>query len=228
MPKIKSDHVRIRKGDVDEMIDFQIFYRTGFGFYAQLPTTLEEAFDSLTEKEQQGLFLIKEYPRKWKLTGPHKKLVYADTEDDLKKRMTKALEHLFSLTVKRDPVIVLWYENRNENDDDDDDQRDPNELKSVGLELKAKFCNRITTASGEPKYYSEYEAEWFGEMQKRRDEVYISRHDPPVIIPDTPENRQFVQELHKAIKELVKKLESFTKTPASVLKAIESRQKLLS
>lgn len=232
MPRISTKHLKIRNGDIDESLEIQVNYSTDLGFYAEIPEKLTESFDQMDDdviKRRNG---YRKYNRKYATRNePHKRVVTGTTEDGLVKNMTDMLTHLMKQTMVKEPVIIITFQSDDREGDrhKDKEELDPNNLEEIGLGFSAKYCHRVTTGTGKPKYYQYSEDEWQGRKRTIREEVHVDQHwnSDDRVIPDTPDNRAFLEDLHRALRALVGKMRAFTKTPESVQKMIQDRQKLL-
>lgn len=232
MAKISNKTMTIRNGDVDELIQYRTFYTAGYGFWAELPGTVAETFDQLDDKEREQLFGDKRYARKYAASNePHKRVVYGDTEVELDTRMKAMVTHLLTLSVIKEPVIIITFDGDDKEAErrKDREPKDPNHLGEVSLSLELKYCHRVTTSTGTAKFYEYREQDWHGEKEIVRHSVHVNTNwrSDDRIIADTPENRQFLEQLHTALGTLVKKLKQFTATPEDIQKVIDARQKLL-
>jgi hypothetical protein len=253
MPKIGNKRERIKEADIDEVLEFTAHYNSELGFYAQLPMKLIENFDALTDEELKQFSARRKYARKWSHSDePHQRIVTASTEDKLVAAMKILVLHLLRLTLVKVPVIVVEFENQGgreantfyntkepkrpgheDEDDDDDEDEDPDEkdfnvLPKVGLTFEVTYCFRVSTRGTKDKFYKYSNYDAFGDKREKREEVHVSSwRSNDIVIPDTPENRQFIEELHHALHLLVHKFKLFTATADDMLKVIEARQKLL-
>jgi hypothetical protein len=234
MAKISKKTERLRDGEIDQHIEFTVFYNSDIGFYAEVPGDYGENFDQLDDEQLKKLAGQKKYGRKYASADePHKRIVVATTEDELVEAMKTMVLHLIKMTLAKVPVILIEFEDKSEHADSmyqvvkrqrrgmGDDYRDPNELPTVGLEFSATYCFQVSASGGKDRFYKYDE-------HKRRTEVHLGWREKKTMIPDTPENRLFIEELHKALYTLVTKMREFTATPEDMLKLIDSRQKLLS
>lgn len=225
MPKISKKTLQIREGDLNENFEFTVNYNTANGFYAEIPAKLNEQFDQLEDQELKDLGAFKQYRYKYNRNGEHKNLVSGESETAVVANMRKIAVRLLTMAMEKVPVIIVYFSNENDRHHNDTDMK----LPKVGLHLSACYCFKVSTGPDSAKYYTYKEREWFGETRTDRSEVYVGRNRGDVtIIPDTPENRQFIEDLHKALALLVTKLEQFTGTSEAMLNMITNRQKLLS
>lgn len=225
MPRISTKSLRIQEGDLDERIEIIVYYHTDWGFYAQIPEHLNEAFDQLNDKELKALKASRKYNRRHAMsTEPHKRIVSSPTEDGIVQAMEKLAKKLLTTQVEKIPVIIVTFENKTS-----EEEADRINLPNVGMVLEVTYCFQVSTGGSKPKYYTYEERDWMGEKETVRSEVSLNGwYEKNVVIPDTPDNRKFVEDLHAALKILVNKMVEFTATPENMLKLIDSRQKLLS
>lgn len=226
MPKISKKTLQIREGDINESFEFTVNYNSANGFYAEIPARFNEQFDQLDEDERKTLGVWKQYKHKYhQQGGEHKNLVSGESETAVVTNMRAVAVRLLTMALEKVPVIIVYFSNENDRHHNDTDMK----LPKVGLHLSACYCFKVSTGPDSAKYYTYKEREWFGETRTDRSEVYVGRNRGDVtIIPDTPENRQFIEDLHKALALLVTKLEQFTGTSEAMLNMITNRQKLLS
>lgn len=226
MPRISTSNLKIRAGDIDQNIQLVVFYTSDYGFYAAIPDELGDKFDQLTEDQMKEYNAARKYKTKYPQTDdPHQKVVKADTEGGVEVAMKKLVTFMLQLSMKKEAVIIIEFDG----DIDTDHADDPNELPQVKLEFSATYCFKVSTATGKDRYYKYTEKPWGNEIETFRTEVYLNDwRENHVIIPDTKENRAFLEDLHKALKLLYTKMKEFTATSEDVLALISKQQKLLS
>lgn len=232
MAKISNKTINIRHDDLDEVIEIQVFYSSGYGFWAQVPSSVVEAFDQLDkETDLPKWFGDRRYARKYSTQHePHKRVVYGTSEDEVVSRMKALVTHLLGVTAVKEAVIIVTFEESDYEGDRKKDREDPDpsKLGEVSLTLSLQYCYRVTTSSGKEKFYVYTEQEWHGENETVRREIHTGNwRSKDIIIPDTADNRAFLEELHKALRILVKKMKQFTASPDDMLKMIQARQNLL-
>lgn len=233
MAKISKKTVRLRDGEIDQHLEFTVLYNSEMGFWAEVPADYSENFDQLDEEQLSSFGGKKKYDRKY-MSGdhPHKRIVTAGTEDNVVKAMQTLVLHLIKMTIAKVPVILIDFENRSEYADpmykvikDTRGRRekpDPNELPAVGLEFSATYCFQVSASGGKDRFYK------YDEHGRRSEVSQGNWREKHTIIPDTPANRQFIEDLHKALYTLTEKMKEFTDTSDGMIKLIDSRQKLLS
>jgi hypothetical protein len=221
MPKVSNQRVHIYTDEHDTFFNYSINYDSKTqSFYANIPAQFENAFKDLSD-EQLEAFGGRE--KRERGSWAQKPVIMRATEDEVKTSMAKALKMFMTIDIKKEPVIVIFYANNN-------DQNGSESLPNIGLELKAEYCHRVTACGGLPKFWKYRESEFLDEMRTTRQEIDMEgwRNQKNVVIPDTPENRAFVEKLHKTLKILAEKLGKFTNSPEILLDAISKNQKLLS
>lgn len=228
MPKISNKAIRVKHDDLDESVNFTIYYNQESSFWAEIPANLNEKFDQLQKDDLVKLSAERAYKYKHQHNGPYKRIVTSESEAGVVNAMTALVNQLLTLLIEKEPVIIVRFENNNQFERHHDPNPDQRELKKVGLALSATYCFKVSTGGTQAKYYKYDERDWFGEMKTTRTEVHIHSRNEAIVIPDTPGNRQFIEDLHAALGALVKKLEEFTATSEDMLALISKQQKLLS
>lgn len=226
MPKISKKSMKIDQGDLSEYIEFNIHYNGELGFYAEIPAHLNEQFDQLTDEELKGFSATRKKKYKYQKSNEDKNVIVSETENGVVQAMRPLVEKLCTMAVTKEAVIIVKF-NKQDRDSvwrDDDAKGD---LQLVGMDLSAVFCFRVTTGGKNPKFYKYSKRKNFdGEMVTDRREVNLYKHEG-IVIPDTPENKKFITDLHGALRTLVGKMVEFTKTSDALLGLIASQQKLI-
>jgi len=221
MPKISSQQVTVEIDGIRQAFGFQVLYDQDFRFYAAIPPAFEDQFDQLTKLDQIKFSTAIKYQYKYE-RGNQTRIVKSDTEDGLVESMKKLLSRLVSLTLTKEQVIIISFEDESAYHTDEEDR---NELPRIGLSLSATYCTRISSPGAEPQHWKIKQTRWMGEQRTIRSSVFATKNQ--IIIPDTPENRKFIEDLHGALGALLVKFKEFTASPESVLSFIAGSQKLL-
>jgi hypothetical protein len=225
MPKISEKHIKINTGDAEDMIKFVVNYNQENKFYTILPERFNEQFDQLTDKELTEFSAHKDKKWKYSENSPFKRIISATSEDGVVENVRKICAKLLAMAVVKEPVIIVRFEFCT---DHSHREKDETELEKIGVDLSATYCFKVTTGGDNAKFYKYETRDWFGEQKTTRSEVHLHRQTDAVVIPDTPENRQFIVDLHAALGLLIGKLKAFTADAETMTKMIADRQKLLS
>lgn len=218
--------MKIDPGDLSEFIEFDIHYKGELGFYAEIPPHLNEQFDQLTDEELKGFSATRKKKFKYQKSDDDKNVVVSETEAGVMQAMRPLVERLCTMAVIKEAVIIVKF-NKQDRDSVWRDDGEKGDLQLVGMDLSAIFCFRVTTGGKNPKFYkySRYKSV-SGEMRPNRQEVSLYNNEG-IVIPDTPENKKFITDLHAALRILVGKMVKFTKTPDAFLGLIASQQKVI-
>lgn len=222
MPKISTHSMWIDIEGNRQLFSVQVFYDQDFKFYVIVPAEYHEGFDQLNEKDRVKFSTDIKYQYRWQ-RGKQTRIVKADTEDGAVESMKKLLSRLVSLSITKEQVIMITFED--ESHPDHYGNTYGTDLPRVGLSLEATYCTKVSSPGADPKFYKYRQDTFRGETSTVRSEV--GRHAEDLVIPDTPENRKFIEDLHSALGVLLGKFKEFTATPESILDFIGKRQILL-
>ena len=231
MPKICKRYVKIQEGDVKYTFDFTIFYSSKLGFYTEVPPGFDAQFEMLTDEQLKEFSAKKEFKYKYAQSGEHKKLVRGKSEDGVEMALKNLLTYLLTADVKREPVIIVEFEPGDKPDEVDEEDKDlkTNELHKLSLTFGVKYCEKVQAANQAPRYFHETESRVWKTTHTHRNEIDVDgwNSDRLLIMPDTPENRQFVEEMHGALGLLIEKLTQVTESRESMQKFIQSSVPIL-
>lgn len=219
MPKIGKRSIRVKHDLTDEFIEFNIMYNSKLGFYVEIPEKWHEAFDTETG-EKLNEFHAQTYKKSHHSTK--QRVVTASTEDEAEQNLQAVIKHLMTANVTRREVIVIFYHGETAGRYSSEDRND--EHKDVGVKLGLLYCTETRSGAAEPKYYK-FKPNYFDKDKMDRSQCHVGRS--PVAIDDTPENRQALETIYKALTVLEDNLRSFTKDPESVMNLITFNQKLI-
>ena len=200
--------------------EYVLYYDADPGFYAIIPPGFEPAIEVLTSEERTAFHL--EYHRKRGVGMVH--VITGQNETEVGARLFKILKSFLEADTHHREVIAVYFSSKagsNSNLDGDD-------IEPVGWEFS---CDYLTERKiGGKMIYGRYEADHWDKKKK----VYRSkdldrsfRRPVPVIIPDTPESRKFLEDLAKLIDQTGKKLQGFLGQADRLEKAIASKTQIL-
>jgi hypothetical protein len=223
MPKISKYGFRSNTQDIAKYFELDVQYSTPY-FFIEIPKEFMEAF-KLFSKEQLAdcngsLYLKKGHYGDGNRSGK----VSAPTEQEAKANLDKAFLLLQQSSIIKTDVIMITFEkdlhtgHYPSSQYNDDHQR-------IGMKLGLKYCTKVQL--GDKVVYNSYRTQKCGD----RDEIVrteISTDSEDVIIPDTPANRIFLENMYSKFHQLIISIGDHLSTPEDVLNLIESNQKLLS
>lgn len=224
MPKISTNNsikIETEKFKMSEQVD--VHYNKEVHFYIQIPDKYSVQFDS-----------IESIPYTCKIgkffgqgNDPRKKVVHGASEKEVLERAKEVFIKLASTSMEERNVIVVQLETHGI----DDLSRKRNwygdiDRPNIGLELQMTYATEVSVLGQKPKYYKYANNYRFGEDVVDRHEVNDGWRKNPVI-PDTPENRQFLENIHEALIKLTTTMKEYTETPEKILEMINSNQKLI-
>lgn len=225
MPKISTNEINIYHDDIKKALTIVVMYNQKFHFYAEIPNEFYSVVHHLPEDKLTELSIrIMHESKRWhSVNDPHKKIIVGDSESECLVKMKKCLEFLVDKSVQKRDVIILFYNPKDITNYNEHLMN--NEHPMIGLQYGLTYA--VETSVGDKKVYSIYtEYEAFGRKNTNRRELSLWNKSS-VIIPDTPHNRETLEQLYHALIALNEKLKSFTSTPEKLLEFIQSNIKLL-
>lgn len=228
MPKINNYFTRVESGDIEQSFNITIYYNNEDKFYAEIPEGFWESCEILSKKESDKLRIRKKNKYKYS-SGPYKFIVWSEKEDDAVAKMKIVLELMIKKTIKKEPVIVIEFDNEGTFKSLHERWPGDPDLPKVGLAMRATYCHQLKSGAGEMKYFKYWKSKKIIDDGYETLRCEISVDNNSTIIPDTPENRKFLEDLHMALTILADKLMQFAGSGSSkkLLETIASTQKLL-
>lgn len=212
MPKISRKSVFIRTDSYDKRFEFDIHYNSNNGFYAIIPEEMKSKYVLLPE-EAKGTHKTKLFfPKKH---GPVYTITCADTESACENQMVVLLKLMLSLSVEKKPVILISFATRSGSSSSNGFKYNE-EHNLLNMSLGITYAIK-SSVGNESKYYT----------PKGSHITMPYRASDVVIIDDTPESRQFLDNLYDAFRVLSVKLSNFTFNAETLQNFISSNQKLL-
>lgn len=221
MPKITTIQIPINIDGHREHHSADVYYHEGT-FYCILPEKFNTAYDHLAVKDKEK-YHVKYYSTRKYVEGDRnkKRATFSTTEDGAVGAMSKLINYLFKMVVKKRRVILFGYDNGRWGNKEREE-----EFEEIKMELKIRFAEE-TSAGGKATYSESYVySGWNNEKETMYREINVDEKD--VVVDDTPENREFLQSIYRAFSALITKMDEFTETPQKLLELIKSKQKLLS
>lgn len=219
MPKIssnKSIRIETEKFKGHKVVD--VHYNKEWRFYVQIPDEYTSQFDSIEKIPHTGRI------GRWFGQGndPRKKIVHGQSEEEVLERAKEVFTLLAATGLEERNVILVKYVSYNENDGRHSDY----DHVDVGLELALCYAVEVTTPGQKPKYYK-YQEYGYGEEKEMRKREVNTGWSKDIAIPDTPDNREFLERIHAATRKLADEMTKYTETPEKLLELIQSNQKLI-
>ena len=220
MPKISQNQVTIYHSDLSKQFTIVVMYNSEFKFYSKIPSEFHDTVKHLSENQMKKLFMVS---RSRKHNSEFSPAVCADSEDDCIIKTKTAYKFLMTMSIEKRDVIIVFYENRDVCSYGDLEHN--KEHPQIGLRFGLTYA--VETTSGDKKVYNIYDKyEAFGEERIKRREIHIwNQHC--TVIPDSPENRIFLESLYEALKGLNQKITSISESEPKLLEFINSNQKML-
>lgn len=228
MPKISTNNIRIYTKKINEDFSIEVHYNQDNLFYAVLPERLNEAWDHLTE-EQKKEFGASQYFKSMRdrMNGTNfKRIVSAANEGECLIAMKKVIESLIVSSIITRNVIVVFC---NPKDNCQYGSFQENEHHpQIGVQFSLTYAVETRVGNGKNVYNI------FKTYTGLRDEVETTRRELNfygpnyTVIDDTPENREFLENVYSKLVALKDALKEYTQTPESLLQLIASKQLLIS
>jgi len=222
MPKISKYSFRSSSTDIAKYFELDIQYATPY-FYIDIPKEFMEAFKLFSEEQLNScngvLYLKKGHYGESMRSGK----VSASSEKEVKENLDKAFKLLQDNSVKKTDVIVITFEDElHSGHYPSSTYNDQHQI--IGMKLGLKYCTKVEL--GDKLVYNSYKQQnWKGEDEIVRTEISVD--DKDVIILDTPENRDFLENVYNKFHTLIVKIGDHLNSPDAVLNLIQSNQKLL-
>lgn len=218
MPKICKFDVQIETDKTRAFFNAELYYSNEEGFYTKIPEPLHEAFDRMTPEltYTRGAF-VKERAGK-KIRG-----VWGKTDEEARKNARTLFGLLLHDAITERNVIVLFFSDRTVNFNHHIYDK---QYPAIGLQMGLTYCTEITLSGDTPKYFRYREYNGLRGIVTEKSQIHITTHGT-TIIPDTEENRAFVESIYSALAGLSAKLKEYTGTTEALLGFIASKQNLL-
>lgn len=219
MPKISNNRVKLFHKDIEEYVDIVINYNGDDKFYANFPNDFSDIIHHMDESEMAVIGAKYSYSK----ANRGKWIISEEKEGDCLHKMKKALTSLLDKRIEKRDVIILFYKH------DKTCRYNTHEYNQIhpqiGIQIGLTYA--VETSIGDKKVYSVYrEYEIFNEKRTERKEITLW-NEAATIIPDTPQNREYLEYLYSGFKELNEKMTKFTESSDSLMALIASNQKML-
>lgn len=228
MPKVSKYGVRVSTPDMDKYLEFDVIYNSNDLFFIKVPSSYMEVFKLLSEEELKScnsrLYLKKGHYGEENRSGK----VCGKTEDEVKLNCSALFKLLNDKSViKTDVIIVNFKKDSSDRHYSHKSSYFNDEHQKIGMSIGLKYCTKVQL--GDKVTYNTYQP---GYVFREGDAPYITRTEvfidsEDVIIPDTAQNRIFLESMYIKFKSLVETIESHLSTPEAIVNLIESNQKLL-
>lgn len=225
MPVVNKGFIEFSAQGVRQHLSYEIEYLSGVGFFILIPEKYIQNLDYLTEA-QKAEYHVEHVRVKIKKYAHSPLAVITENEQRLRYIFLQLITLLSNISIKSRPVILVWFKAL-EIDRFDTPTRYEYQWQPRGCTLGLKYCleqeldgkkvmvTESKRSTGEVIGYSSISmpgnpSEW------------------PVVLDDTPENRAFLEDLHRKLVALSTKLSELTGTQEQLLEFIQSNVKLLS
>lgn len=236
MPKIKTIDKRLDHGSQRTPVKYDVFYSSSEGFFAVLPKAFNAQADALDNADKKAHFMEVEREYKYSSDSKIKRVkVKAATEAQAIERCDALLVTLINSSVTRRDVILVFFKGHSS-----EAQRTfrssgvfNKEHSPVDMALSLKYCTEVSVNGGEPKYaVFRMDSNPFDKSEaptEVREDLSTSsnRSDNFIVIDDTPESREFLENAYGAFVALVEKVRGVLGESDALVAAISSGAKLL-
>lgn len=225
MPKVSKYGFRLTTSDIAKYYEVDIMYSTDTLFYIDVPKDFLETFKLLSE-DQLKECNAKTYLKKGHYGNQNRSgKISGITESECKINCDKLFKLLQENSVIKSPVIIITLETNGALDYRHSNSHYNTQHQKQKLVYALKYCTKVQL--GDKITYNEYYTEtWSGKNEITRREISVDSKN--IVIPDTVENRLFLENTYELLFNLIDKMKNHFNNEDSVLELISSNQKLLS
>jgi len=137
---------------------------------------------------------------------------YENTLDLYKRLCRQSLDSM----IEKSNVILVFYGSEKEQNNRPRETYFP----KIGIEISFCYCQKKTVNGQNPNYYELVKDHWNPEKMNENS-VSFPWHMKPIELPDTPENRAWLEDLYKKLETLIGKMGEIMATPEDLQARIE-------
>lgn len=230
MPKISQNTFKLYHKEVTIDFNIEIHYNSENGFFIKLPPEYIISHSHLNNEQCEKFntcIIFKNNRERYREDGKGIPIVKGQYEGICLENFKLLINHLLTSTITKREVIIVFY---NPKDNTGYNSHKHNvEHPQIGLQFGLTYATETRVGENLPKYYiysKNGESVSINHMHESKREINLW-NSSSTIIDDTPENREFLETMYKALINLNEKMKEFTKTPEALLSLISSNQKLL-
>ena len=196
MPKISNNTISVYNKDIKVDYKIDVNYNQEFMFYALIPEEFKELVKHLTEEELKVFNIVKRYKNKRdQYTHIYDPIISSKTENECLLLIKKCLDDFTTKSITQRDVIIVFY---NPKDLCDYGSHHYNqEHPQIGMQFGLTYA--VETSLKDKKVYSIYPpgGHMNGCVRVVRKEISLWGRSS-IIIPDSPANRESLENLYNA------------------------------